>query len=985
MGGCAEVRNVVADIFISYSRRDIAFVERLYATLQQAHREPWVDWSDIPPTADWLKEIFAAIESSDAFVCVLSPDWVASATCQLEAKHAIETKKRIIPLLYRDTESNKILPELAAKNWILFRDIDAFTQSFRLLESALDTDLTYWRLSSQLLTRARTWADRGHDANITLRGKELTEAEHWLAESANILPTPTRLQIEFITASRRAITRRQRTTAGVFGVSTCIFLILSIIAFALYQDASTQQNIATQQRNTAIARQLALQSSVALSQDQPDVALLLSDEATKLNANVQTRDALLNAIIDSPHIATLYYAPDRSVSQVTVSPDGTTLYGVGSHLYAWNLANPAHTPTTLLAASDLTGSRPPSIASVVVSHSGKLLAVIADDRISLVQANTGKILQKIEPPNLVQGLSSGVALAFNNDDSRFILADEYSTVSHGNTQDTVRIQQYNTTTGTVVGASLSVPYNSQQPFTLSGDGSLFAIAECPVIHCAQAQVQVWNVALGQLTATMPITVGGVNALTFSADNSMLAIGACSLDPGTDAYRCNHGTIQIWSMVTHSLRESAAVTNALGEVQSLAFSPDGHYLVSSLLFGTCLGSNCNAGQLQLWSLQGLQMIGEPFAGHLLDAASPTFLRDELKVATASGGSVYIWNARGYDALSPIIVYPDYQNTIPDSNMAYDPSGSTLSMRNGHDIYTWDPLASRLITKPIASFAIHGDGFVALTADASIAAECESDILLWSRSTQTITQTLHDSEDTGPCQDAAFSRNSAYLAAAFAQYNPSRLSVTIWNAKTGQLTRRINISGQLSLRVALNEDGSILATLSDNSTLTLWNVKSGTTIGAPIKLSQRTSDFTFSPNGNTLAFLQDGVTIMDVYTHKIVATLTPPPGESGYAKLAFSPNGRYIAAMGYYTLTVWDVNSQTDYADFPHPGSNTLSAVFSPDSRYLAWDSLDGIIIVRPLDLQSWQSEACAIAHRNLTRAEWSLYVQGLSYTTVCPGV
>ena len=380
-----------------------------------------------------------------------------------------------------------------------------------------------------------------------------------------------------------------------------------------------------------------------------------------------------------------------------------------------------------------------------------------------------------------------------------------------------------------------------------------------------------------------------------------------------------------------------------------------------------------------------MIGEPFAGHLLDAASPMFLRDGIHIATASSGSVYIWNARGYDALSPIIVYPDYQNIIPDSNMAYDPYGSTLSMRNGHDIYTWDPLASPLITKPLASFAINGDGFVALTTDARLAAECESDILLWNRSTQTIARTLHDNEDTGPCQDAVFSRDGAYLAAAFAHYNSGQFSVAIWNTNTGQLARRINVSSQLSLGVALNADGSILATLSDNTTLTLWNVKSGATIGVPIKLSQRTSDFTLSPDGNTLAFLQNGVTLMDVHTRKIVATLTPPLGESGYAKLAFSPNGRYLAAMGYYALTIWDVNSRTDYADFPHPGSNALSATFSPDSRYLAWDSLDGIIIVRPLDLRSWQNEACAIANRNLTQAEWSLYVQGLPYTQVCPGL
>jgi hypothetical protein len=47
----------VADIFISYSRRDSAFVHTLNDVLAERGRNIWVDWEDIPPSADWFAKI----------------------------------------------------------------------------------------------------------------------------------------------------------------------------------------------------------------------------------------------------------------------------------------------------------------------------------------------------------------------------------------------------------------------------------------------------------------------------------------------------------------------------------------------------------------------------------------------------------------------------------------------------------------------------------------------------------------------------------------------------------------------------------------------------------------------------------------------------------------------------------------------------------------------------------------------------------------
>jgi hypothetical protein len=71
------------DVFISYSRADADFVRGLQQALEARNRRAWVDWQDIPPTAEWMQEIRDAIDGSDAIVFVLSPDSVVERPASL--------------------------------------------------------------------------------------------------------------------------------------------------------------------------------------------------------------------------------------------------------------------------------------------------------------------------------------------------------------------------------------------------------------------------------------------------------------------------------------------------------------------------------------------------------------------------------------------------------------------------------------------------------------------------------------------------------------------------------------------------------------------------------------------------------------------------------------------------------------------------------------------------------------------------------------
>src|SRR5262245_21374352 len=107
-------------VFISYSRRDRDFVERLSKALEQRGTEPWVDWGAIPATATFMDEIRRAIDGGSSFVFVISPDSCGSAICKEELSHAVSGGKRLIPVVCRTTAAADVPAAVASIQWLSF-------------------------------------------------------------------------------------------------------------------------------------------------------------------------------------------------------------------------------------------------------------------------------------------------------------------------------------------------------------------------------------------------------------------------------------------------------------------------------------------------------------------------------------------------------------------------------------------------------------------------------------------------------------------------------------------------------------------------------------------------------------------------------------------------------------------------------------------------------------------------------------------------
>ena len=67
-----------AKVFISYSRKDLAFVDRIEAALRARGIEPLIDRSEIYAFEDWWKRIQDLTAKADTVVFVLSPDALSS-------------------------------------------------------------------------------------------------------------------------------------------------------------------------------------------------------------------------------------------------------------------------------------------------------------------------------------------------------------------------------------------------------------------------------------------------------------------------------------------------------------------------------------------------------------------------------------------------------------------------------------------------------------------------------------------------------------------------------------------------------------------------------------------------------------------------------------------------------------------------------------------------------------------------------------------
>lgn len=206
------------NVFISYSRDDLAFADQLSAALAITGFEATIDRHGISGGEDWKSRLGNLIRSADTVVFVLSPSSARSDICAWEVDEALRLRKRIVPVLCRPLGNVAAPASIAALNYIFFYDEprspgSGFGSGLARLVAALGTDLEWLREHTRYLERAMEWEAGGRAANRLLAGPDVATARVWLTHRPKNAPEPTGLHLDFIRASEVENNRLQNAEA----------------------------------------------------------------------------------------------------------------------------------------------------------------------------------------------------------------------------------------------------------------------------------------------------------------------------------------------------------------------------------------------------------------------------------------------------------------------------------------------------------------------------------------------------------------------------------------------------------------------------------------------------------------------------------------------------------------------------------------------------------------------------------------------------
>lgn len=137
-------------IFISYSKKDVVYAEKIVNALRREGFNPWVDVDELGAGTQWQDRLQKQIKSCDAYILIMSRNSRSSRWVPDELVLAKTCNKPIFPLLLDDTDM------FLAIQTIQFEDVRG---------GRLPSEMFYSRLATVTPRRKRT--RKGPDVNLT--------------------------------------------------------------------------------------------------------------------------------------------------------------------------------------------------------------------------------------------------------------------------------------------------------------------------------------------------------------------------------------------------------------------------------------------------------------------------------------------------------------------------------------------------------------------------------------------------------------------------------------------------------------------------------------------------------------------------------------------------------------------------------------------------------------------------------------------------
>jgi WD40 repeat protein len=921
----------------------------------------WVDVDGIRDGEVFPEALRRAIESSDSFVFVISPDSVRSSFCEEEVEHAASLNKRIVPLSLRPVPDEELPVEVRFRNWVPAGADEEFDGTVERLVTALDTDLEWERQHSRLTIKALEWEQAERDRSFLLRGADLRSAEAWLAAGADKEPGPTALETEYLVAGRRAATRRQRGLA--IGSAVVAAVAIGLLIFALISRSS-----AVNQALTSDAERVGAQ---AVSQKNLDLAMLYAVAGVKLQNRLETRSDLLTVLQHNPDAIRLIRPSRNEITSLAVDPSGRLLATGDSggvvrfeSMSRWTPEGPAvHLPGVILQG-------------MAFSPTGRSLAVLTATQSSATPVGSARsgstTLYAIDtathkvrrlgswhiPIALRPDPSAALAFSPNGREIAFALASprpdgslRSGTLSmlDGSTGRPIWRRKYPLRPRQ---ATLEPQFSSRGLLVSSGQ---------------QGQTLLWDARTGRVERRFP--VGGLPSV--SADGHTIALAANS--PSLINARTRIAVIDLRANRYRYL--PATLSDA--SVRTVALTPDGKTIVGATIHGDTYVWDTASGSISYTIAAPPGAIGTA----ALDPARRTFLvgsRDGSVTAFDLGGlhrlgRAFQWNAPGQSCLS----YPCFIVNRQSEEMATDQADGSVALIDLRTLRLAATLPAR--NGPLApAIAFFPDGRTLLTGGSA------GRLTVWDTRSHRVLRTV---EVGAPVVGADVSPNGRLIViqtqapgspGSVVQVRPAAGGKQLWRGRVPDGASGVNFS----------PDGRKVAALgccTSLSTVISWEARSGRPLFRR-DLSNHATAIAFSPDSRTLAVgTENGQALLWDARHGTAAARPLHVATASIAGMSFSPDGKLLAVSSTdESTTLWNLPARKQVGDsFPSRPLVITTPVFERNGRlvidYLA-DAAQW-----PMNLSAWERFACKVAGRNLTQAEWRDILPNRSYMRVCPRV
>ncbi|WKZ34790.1 MAG: WD40 repeat domain-containing protein [Anaerolineales bacterium] len=194
------------------------------------------------------------------------------------------------------------------------------------------------------------------------------------------------------------------------------------------------------------------------------------------------------------------------------------------------------------------------------------------------------------------------------------------------------------------------------------------------------------------------------------------------------------------------------------------------------------------------------------------------------------------------------------------------------------------------------------------------------------------------------------------------------ITLWDAVSGEelkvLIGHTNRVSQLSFA----PDGKTLVSSADDKNIKIWDIASGTELSVITTQANSTVPvFGLSPDGVTIAFETNNgngeIQVLDIASGKQLYKFIGHTN-STITRIAFAPDGKtFLSAAGDTTIKIWDVNNGNLLKTLRGHTNQVNWFAISPDGKTLASTSLDDTIILWDIasgdKIQSWVGSSWGI--------------------------